>query len=163
MKSMLLIAAAPIAAFAFASAPAQADHPSAFSVEPGQFDQFAALPTVHRGVGSPGTFDRFDKGHLGLGVATHTGAIGGFDSGHRGDRHDRRRGHHGRSDGDVFVSSYYDSDGWAYYNNRSWAPDSFNDWWHDRPDRAYPRWVQEQRGGMCDPQRMWSSGAGWRC
>jgi len=146
MKSMLLIAAAPIAAFAFASAPAQAEHPDAFHAEPGQFDQFAALPTVHRGVGfgTAATFDRFDKGH-------------------RGDRHDRRRGHDRRGDGDVFVSSYYDSDGWAYYNNRSWAPDSFNDWWHDRPDRAYPRWVQEQRGGVCDPQRMWSSGAGWRC
>jgi hypothetical protein len=53
---------------------------------------------------------------------------------------------------------------WAKYNNRSWNPDSFNDWWNDRPDRAYPRWVREQhRRGTCDPDRMWWSGDGWHC
>ena len=62
-------------------------------------------------------------------------------------------------------------DGWAYadaqwalYNNRSWGPDSYNDWWNDRPDRAYPRWVQEQHmRGTCSADRMWWSGSGWHC
>ena len=62
------------------------------------------------------------------------------------------------------VGGWAYADGeWALYNNRSWAPDSYNDWWHDRPDRAFPRWVQEQRGGACAPDRMWWSGGGWRC
>jgi hypothetical protein len=78
-----------------------------------------------------------------------------------------RDGHHGRRDGRVncVVDSYAYADGeWALYNNRSWEPDSYNDWWHDRPDRAYPRWVQEQRSrGSCDPDRMWWSGSGWHC
>jgi hypothetical protein len=56
--------------------------------------------------------------------------------------------------------------GWELYDanydiDRSWQSDSFNDWWHDRPDRAYPRWVWHNRG--CSEDRMWSSGAGWRC
>lgn len=50
------------------------------------------------------------------------------------------------------------------YEDRDWRPESGNDWWNDRPDRAYPRWVQEQRArGTCDPDRMWWSGSGWHC
>ena len=58
---------------------------------------------------------------------------------------------------------------WGYdlqssYDDRDWASDSGNSWWHDRPDRAYPRWVQEQRhAGSCEPDRMWWSGTGWHC
>lgn len=48
---------------------------------------------------------------------------------------------------------------WARHNNRTFAPDSFNDWWHDHPQRSFPRWMQDN--GKC--QRVWSSGAGWRC
>jgi hypothetical protein len=60
-------------------------------------------------------------------------------------------------------SAYADGE-WALYNNRSWAADSYNDWWHDRPDRAFPRWVQEQQTrGTCDPSRVWWSGSGWHC
>lgn len=67
--------------------------------------------------------------------------------------------------GDFQCSGFaYDDGQWALYNNRSWEPDSYNDWWNDRPDRAYPRWVQEQgRRGTCDPDRMWWSGSGWHC
>jgi len=43
--------------------------------------------------------------------------------------------------------------------NRSWEADSYNDWWHDRPDRAYPRWMTHNEN--CD--RIWWSGGGWRC
>lgn len=58
----------------------------------------------------------------------------------------------------VAVTHTYGGE-WALYNNRSWAPDSYNDWWHDRPDRAYPRWLQNNR----DCERVWWSGGGWRC
>lgn len=53
--------------------------------------------------------------------------------------------------------------GWAYsgYNdygdydaNRSFDPDKWNDWWHDRPDRAYPAWMRRNQ----DCSRMWYSG-----
>jgi hypothetical protein len=57
---------------------------------------------------------------------------------------------------------------WGYdlqssYDDRDWAPNSGNDWWNTRTDRAYPRWVQEQRGQACAPERMWWSGTGWHC
>jgi len=81
---------------------------------------------------------------------------GGF---HRGDgRHGDRPGRGGT---DCIVGGgwgYYGGE-WALYNNRSWESDSYNDWWHDRPDRAFPRWVQNNQN--CE--RIWSSGAGWRC
>jgi hypothetical protein len=78
------------------------------------------------------------------------------DGRHRGDMHHRHR--NGGSDG-IFVE--YDAGAWAFYNNRSWQPDSYNDWWHDRPDRAFPRWVQHNQN--CSPDRMWWSGNGWHC
>ena len=73
----------------------------------------------------------------------------------------RRDGRFNCSFGDSFA--YADGE-WALYNNRAFEPDSYNDWWNDRPDRAFPRWVREQRArGTCDPDRMWWSGAGWHC
>lgn len=63
--------------------------------------------------------------------------------------------------GDGFA--YADGE-WALYNNRAFDPDSYNDWWNDRSDRAFPRWVQEQHArGTCTPDRMWWSGSGWHC
>ena len=50
---------------------------------------------------------------------------------------------------------------WALYNNRSWEADSYNDWWHERPDRAFPRWVMQNRRG-CD-RGQWYSGDTLRC
>jgi hypothetical protein len=35
---------------------------------------------------------------------------------------------------------------WAAHNNRAWKSDGFNDWWHDRPDRAYPAWMRNNDG-----------------
>jgi hypothetical protein len=60
--------------------------------------------------------------------------------------------------GGYNYPAYYDAN---YDIDRSWQSDSFNDWWHDRPDRAYPRWVWHNRD--CAADRMWWSGAGWRC
>lgn len=87
-------------------------------------------------------------------VSRPIGPSGPFVSGdfgrHHGDRHHRR----GRND--VIAT------GWGWYDpdvNRSWDSDSFNDWWHDRPDRAYPRWVWHNDN--CE--RMFWVGGGWRC
>ena len=38
--------------------------------------------------------------------------------------------------------------------NRSFDPTKWNDWWHDRPDRAFPRWMSRNR----DCARRWYSG-----
>lgn len=72
------------------------------------------------------------------------------------DRHGRRYAR--RTFSYAYPFDAYDAD---YDIDRSWDEDSFNDWWHDRPDRAYPRWVWHNRG--CSEDRMWWSGAGWRC
>ena len=34
---------------------------------------------------------------------------------------------------------------WAQYNNETFRSDSYNDWWHERPWRAYPRWVRSNQ------------------
>ena len=76
---------------------------------------------------------------------------------HRDGRHHDRHRHRDRRDVDtVLVGSPY---AWALYNNRTFDPGSFNDWWHDRPDRAYPRWMQQNQN--CE--RMWWGGGAWRC
>ena len=77
------------------------------------------------------------------------------------DRRDGRRGDGRRHRGGDCIAGgwgWYGGE-WALYNNRSWESDSYNDWWHDRPDRAFPRWVQNNQN--CE--RIWSSGSGWRC
>ena len=94
-------------------------------------------------------------------VRAHRGGDGprwgdGRDGHWRGDgRRDGRRDRYRRSDVDL----YYYPGAWAEYNNRGWDSDSYNDWWHDRPDRSVPRWVQ--RNGNC--QRQYWSGGGWTC
>ena len=67
------------------------------------------------------------------------------------DRLDRRRL---RGNGETVI--VYDRD---WQGDSAWRPDSFNDWWHDRPDRSMPRWVRNNQN--CE--RMWWSGGGWRC
>jgi hypothetical protein len=90
------------------------------------------------------------------GSSFHDGHGGG--NRHDGDRRDRRD--HRRHDGGGFFIEY-EAGAWAAYNNRSWDSNSYNDWWHDRPDRAYPRWVQQNQN--CTADRMWWSGTGWHC
>ena len=124
-------AGAPLAVLLCAQAPAQAQE-----LWSNPNFMAAANVTVHRGIGVPS---------------------GMSDLRHHGDgRHDGR--HHGRFDDGFFAG------GWGWYDpnlNRSWDSDSYNDWWHDRPDRAYPRWVQHNDG--CDESRMWQGGGAWRC
>jgi hypothetical protein len=57
-----------------------------------------------------------------------------------------------------FVSDFYGGE-WALYNNRSWESDSYNDWWHDQPWRAYPHWMTHNQN--CE--RRWFAGDTLRC
>jgi hypothetical protein len=78
-------------------------------------------------------------------------------------RHDNR-GDHKIQRGSNSAATFGDYELRSSYDDRDWAPQSANDWWHDRPDRAFPRWVMEQQArGTCDPDRMWWSGSGWHC
>ena len=54
--------------------------------------------------------------------------------------------------GDGFGYSGYNDYG-DYDANRSFDPDKWNDWWHDRPDRAFPRWMARNQ----DCARPWYS------
>lgn len=89
----------------------------------------------------------FRSGH----VAIHRGDGDWRRDRHRRDFRDRRD--RGRSSGDVYFG-YRD-----YQGDTLWRADGFNDWWHDRPDRAFPRWVATNYN--CERQ-YWSGGA-WRC
>jgi len=75
---------------------------------------------------------------------------GGF-----GDHHGDRRRRHNDGDSGVWINGGE----WAQYNNRPFEPDSFNGWWHDRPDRAYPAWVRNNQ----DCAKQWYQGSTLRC
>ena len=112
----------------------------------------AANVTVHRGHGDSNhrrhsrEWQRAgDEGH-------HRHHRGRHHRDDFGDRHDRDRD-------DDFVDG-----GWWYYpqdfdGNRQFDPDKWNDWWHERPARSFPRWVQNNQN--CE--RQYYTGAGWRC
>jgi hypothetical protein len=91
----------------------------------------------------------------------HHGFRNGND-GHFRHIHVGRDGFHdgfrdGFNDGVGYAGGYYD-DG-DFDGNRSFDPDKWNDWWHERPERAFPRWMSHNE----DCQRIWWSGGGWRC
>ena len=93
----------------------------------------------------------------GAGPGVSGGQFGNVASGPRdGPGHHLRRHRRGNV---VVVGDGGWNDAWALYNNRSFEPDSYNDWWHDRPDRAFPRWMQNNQN--CE--RIWWGGGGWRC
>jgi hypothetical protein len=79
----------------------------------------------------------------------HRGSFVRIHRGHRDTFRDRDRDR----GGDVFFP-YRD-----YQGDTLWRSESFNDWWHDRPDRAFPRWVANNRN--CE--RQYWAGGGWRC
>ena len=113
----------------------------------------AAIPAFPAQAQSSGhsAFVGVPGGQGGAGVRVHRGFGGPGD---QGGRH-----RDGRFNDNAAIGTWYEGGEWALYNNRSWEPDSYNDWWHDRPDRAFPRWVQNNQG--CE--RVWWSGGGWRC
>ena len=77
----------------------------------------------------------------------------GIVSGRHDGRHDGRFRRHRGDDGTVFV---YDRD---YQGDTAWRSDGFNDWWHDNPQRAYPRWMLSNQN--CEKQ--WYQGSLLRC
>lgn len=89
------------------------------------------------------------------GVTVHYGLPPGFivSSNHNGPRHDRDRDRRRRHGDSILI---YDRD---YQGDTAWRANSYNDWWHNRPDRAFPRWMQNNEN--CE--RLWWSGGGWRC
>lgn len=68
-----------------------------------------------------------------------------------------QRGHHRRGNGEI--GTWINGGEWALYNNRTWEADSYNDWWHDRPERAYPAWMRRNQ----DCARQWYSGDTLTC
>lgn len=95
---------------------------------------------------------QYDQG-TSFAPSTNPSASTNFRSGHSGDGNFGGRGDMRRRARTDVVLDWYGGE-WARYNNRSWDADSYNDWWHDRPDRAYPRWVTQNQG--CE--RKWFSG-----
>jgi hypothetical protein len=93
----------------------------------------------------------------GFGVSSGPGLTGRpllRRGGPRFDGHHRRHGRFGDRDSVAwgYGGGYYDYG--DYDANRSFDPDKWNDWWHDRPDRAFPRWMGRNQG--CE--RLWYSG-----
>ena len=91
-----------------------------------------------------------------VGTPNANGAVGTFGGSafaHPGFDGRSRRG--GNGNGGVWISGGQ----WAQYNNPAFKSDSYNDWWHDRPDRAYPAWMRNNQ--QCE--KLWYSGATLRC
>ncbi len=86
-------------------------------------------------------------------VSAHPGRGAGV----RVHRHHGERGHFGRRAHDYGGDAYFPYR--EYQGDTLWRSGGFNDWWHDRPDRAFPRWVRNNRN--CE--RQWWAGGGWRC
>jgi hypothetical protein len=142
MTRLLLASAAAAAAICIPAVPATAQVSAASGFTASAGSGWASGVSVHRGGGQ------------------RLSGFPGWSDGRRGHgRHDRRdrRDHRGRDGFDVPF--FYGGD-WGYSDpNRSWEPDSYNDWWHERPARNTPRWVQDN--DRCE--RMWWGGEGWRC
>lgn len=150
MDRVLLAAAVSLAALTVPASPAAAQDFAAGSA-------FSNGPSAPSGpfVSSPSTGPRLFGDRHGFTRDFACGVRHRRDHGGDGDRRRRHRG----VDCVVFAGPGYTQD---FDGNRSFDPDRWNDWWHERPWRAYPRWVQEKRE-TCDPERMWWSGGGWHC
>jgi hypothetical protein len=145
MRLILLGIAAAVAALSSVPALAQAPRggwSAAGASSGGSFGRDNRV-NVHRGQGSVSVLGE-DRGRFGR------GGFGGFGGDHRdGPRYDDHRADFG----DVYLP-YRD-----YRGDTLWRSDSFNDWWHERPDRAVPHWVRANSN--CE--RLYWMGGGWRC
>lgn len=63
----------------------------------------------------------------------------------------RHRRHRGFGD-TIYIDREYQGD-------TAWRRTGFNDWWHERPERSFPRWMQNNQG--CE--RQWWDGSTLRC
>ena len=154
MTRMLLVAAASLAALSVGAAPAHAELITGFYGTPAGGSGFARVGSVNDGRIDRRGFDNcFSNGERFHGTHFHDGHDGEGGGDGRHVRHDRGD----RCQSDV-VLSYYGGE-WAEHNNRGWDSDSYNDWWHDRPDRAYPAWMRRNQ----DCQRPWFAGNTLTC
>ena len=101
------------------------------------------------------TVSQFTDGATG--VTVHRARPGGFDGDLRRDGRDRDRDRRDRRRDRGF-------DGFLVYDREwqgdtAWRANSYNDWWHERPWRSYPRWVHNNSN--CE--REWQGGGVWRC
>lgn len=133
MRAMLL-GSALLAAVATSAAPAAAKSWTSAGISAGS--------AFGGGSGSGVTPGREGSGH----------AIGSSD----GDRHDRRDRRRNRGRDSAIVFGDWDRD---YQGDTLWRPSSFNDWWHERPNRSFPRWMKHNQN--CE--RQWWGGGAWRC
>ncbi len=144
MRGLLIGLAAPLAALIVTAAPAQAQFAGGFSS-----GSHASGGSGHR---RSHDFVGGGRGFVGNVVCDDRRGR------HRGDGDGRR--HRRSRDCVVFADGglgYLDPG--DYDANRSFDADKWNDWWHERPHRAFPRWVSNNE--RCE--RMWWSGGGWRC
>jgi len=99
------------------------------------------LPTVHRDWHAHGGSG--DPGHGGM----HSSAPPAYAQMKGGPQSGGSRGYVPYDY--VGYNQYSDFDG-----NRSFDADKWNDWWHERPERAFPRWLSRNH----DCARPWYSG-----
>lgn len=104
----------------------------------------AALFATPAAAVDPNQLEFTGSGSSSHGVVVFGGSNGDF-------RRDHRR--HRDSDGDIFIGE------WPQQGDTAWRSDSFNDWWHDRPDRAYPRWMLNNQN--CE--KRWYQGDVLKC
>lgn len=111
----------------------------------------SAAPASAQGSSGGGGFALSSAPDVTEGWVSHVRVHRGFDG-------DRDRGRHRRG-GAVLLGDWGYGGAWALYNNRGWRPDSYNDWWHDRPERSFPRWMSRND----DCAKPWYSGNVLRC
>jgi hypothetical protein len=99
------------------------------SASPVQAQSFGAGSFALSSGGAVSTWSRAGRRHDGMRVRVHPGEAAAY--------------------ADLGYNDYGDFDG-----NRGFDPDKWNDWWHDRPDRAYPHWLTRNS----DCARRWYSG-----
>jgi opacity protein-like surface antigen len=153
MKNVLLAAAAAMA-FAVPAAPAAAQ----FWHGIGQAPPSGPLARQPAQIGGSHSGNRSGGGHHWSGGSGQWSGGGGNWDGGGGNWDGRMRGGGRDVSNTSVVQDWYGGE-WALYNNRTFDSDSYNDWWHDRPDRAYPRWLSHNQG--CE--RMWFSGDVLHC
>ncbi len=158
MKSVLLAAASVAALMIPGPATAQASSDASFSISSGSPRiHFVRPPNPGEVVINRGSAGRHGHGH-------------GFGDGHNsGDGEGNGHSRHFHVSDDGTDGAVLAGGGWGYgsgYNdygdydaNRSFSPDKWNDWWHERPERAFPRWMSRNK----DCARRWYSGDTLTC
>lgn len=89
-----------------------------------------------------------DSQQSSAGVTVHRGGPKFVSGDFRDDRRNRRG-----SDNGIYYGDR------EYQGDTAWRAQGFNDWWHERPWRSYPRWISTN--SSCE-RKYWAGGE-WRC